>query len=350
MGFWRKAADSMAFSAAGVEILSNTSGGGFTFGSAANANVNHIFRGRATDGSTFFGTLFQTEGTNYQVKLERVTSNAGYSYIGADSANAFNVRSQAGVDVFVCTQSGSFTFGPTSGSATNTFRSGGTTNLNITSVSSSSAISIVRTGASAGGIVLDGTGDGTGGVFAMYTGPSNNPGANYVAGFASDRTFNIGSTAFTGTHTVQNGSSTASVAPLACFRNSIASGSANVRYVTCVGSPGGDDGYLGNDSGGTFGAYNLSDERLKENIRDLDYGLAEVNALRSVRFDWKQEGAAKNSIGFIVQEAMKHIPEVAINPDKEDGFYFMSDKPLIPILVKAIQELTARLEALEAAK
>jgi len=110
-GLFRKAADSVGFSAAGVEIGSFSSAGGWSFGAASNSDVNHVFRGRASDGVTFFNTLFQSNGTAYQIKFERTTPNAGFSYIGGDGLIAFNVRNQLGLDVLSGTQEGAWTIG-----------------------------------------------------------------------------------------------------------------------------------------------------------------------------------------------------------------------------------------------
>ena len=102
----------------------------------------------------------------------------------------------------------------------------------------------------------------------------------------------------------------------------------------------------------------LSDERLKENIVDIDTGLAEVMALKPRRFDWKEgEGSNEQNVaGFIAQEVEAVLPEL-IGSFKHDDLpdaksVKMGD--MVPTLVKAIQEqqtlietLTARITALE---
>ena len=88
----------------------------------------------------------------------------------------------------------------------------------------------------------------------------------------------------------------------------------------------------------------ISDVSMKENIVDSSLGLTEVLALRVAAFDWKgnQEHC---SAGFIAQEVQAVLPEaVAAN---DEGLLGRSDSNLVPVLVKAIQELTARLEVLE---
>jgi hypothetical protein len=86
----------------------------------------------------------------------------------------------------------------------------------------------------------------------------------------------------------------------------------------------------------------LSDERLKENIKDLETGLNEVMALQPRRFDWKEgEGSKqKNVPGFIAQEVETVLPDLIgdfMHDDLEDAKSVkMGD--MIPTLVKAIQE------------
>jgi len=93
----------------------------------------------------------------------------------------------------------------------------------------------------------------------------------------------------------------------------------------------------------------ISDISLKENVKDLETGLSQILALKPRRFDWK-DGSASNVQGFIAQEVEGILPDLVTNYRYNDT---ESKKALrlgdmIPTLVKAIQELTARVEALEA--
>jgi len=124
--------------------------------------------------------------------------------------------------------------------------------------------------------------------------------------------------------------------------------------------------------GGTINATSttitgISDQRLKENIRDLDDGLAKILALQPRKFDWKEgKGAGtKDARGFIAQEFEAVFPDMIeewLDPAPEgEEPYKAVNANLIPTLVKAIQEqqaliasqsaiitaLTARVEALE---
>jgi hypothetical protein len=102
----------------------------------------------------------------------------------------------------------------------------------------------------------------------------------------------------------------------------------------------------------------LSDIRDKANVQDSTYGLELINQLRPVTFDWNMRDGAKvgvPDVGFIAQE----LAAVEDNYDAERLALTLRDNPdrleatpgrLIPILVKAIQELTARVEELENAR
>jgi hypothetical protein len=105
----------------------------------------------------------------------------------------------------------------------------------------------------------------------------------------------------------------------------------------------------------------ISDQRLKENVRDIDTGLSAIMALKPRRFDWKEGKGQdkKNAAGFIAQEFETVFPEcVSTSKAGEDGIEYknINHETLIPTLVKAIQEqqaiitqLTARITALESA-
>ena len=105
------------------------------------------------------------------------------------------------------------------------------------------------------------------------------------------------------------------------------------------------------DWGGTIHATSIvitaiSDERLKENVRDIDTGLNSIMALKPRRFDWKEGKGQdkKNAAGFIAQEFETVFPEcVSTSKAGEDGIEYknINHETLIPTLVKAIQELKA---------
>jgi hypothetical protein len=114
--------------------------------------------------------------------------------------------------------------------------------------------------------------------------------------------------------------------------------------------------YVGMD--GTINATSIvisaiSDQRLKENVRDIDTGLDAIMALKPRRFDWKEgKGQDKKDVaGFIAQEFETVFPEcVGTSKAGEDGIEYknINHETLIPTLVKAIQELKAEFDAYKA--
>ncbi len=100
----------------------------------------------------------------------------------------------------------------------------------------------------------------------------------------------------------------------------------------------------------------LSDARDKTNISDLPAGLTFVNALRPVAFTWNMRDGGKVDIpdtGFIAQDlkAVQEDTGITIpglvyesNPESLEASY----GKLLPVLVKAIQELSAEVESLKA--
>jgi hypothetical protein len=93
----------------------------------------------------------------------------------------------------------------------------------------------------------------------------------------------------------------------------------------------------------------ISDQTLKENIRDLETGLTEVMALKPRRFDWKN-GDALNVAGFVAQEVEQVLPELVTDYKYSDTETKKSLKmgDILPTLVKAIQEQQAIIESLKA--
>ncbi len=100
----------------------------------------------------------------------------------------------------------------------------------------------------------------------------------------------------------------------------------------------------------------VSDARDKKDIEDLELGLDFVNKLKPRKFKWDLRDSDvdkdKEASGFIAQEVKKVLDEMendytgivdTNNPDQ----YTVSQANIIPMLVKAIQELKAEIELLK---
>ena len=100
----------------------------------------------------------------------------------------------------------------------------------------------------------------------------------------------------------------------------------------------------------------LSDERDKENIEDVPFGLDYILALRPVKFDWnRRDGSSqgKKDFGFIAQELDQVEEQFGLreytrlvqkdNPEKWEA----DPMKTYPILIKAIQQLKEENEDLK---
>ena len=103
-------------------------------------------------------------------------------------------------------------------------------------------------------------------------------------------------------------------------------------------------------SNGTTSA--RSDERFKKDIETTRNGYVEdLTKLRVVKYRWQNaEQDSPKELGFIAQEVEKVFPGLISTEINDDGIDVKSIKTsvFIPMLVKAIQELSAKNDALEA--
>ena len=97
-----------------------------------------------------------------------------------------------------------------------------------------------------------------------------------------------------------------------------------------------------------------SDENLKTDISSISDALSKVNSIRGVNFKWKRykpdgddpnPDRDRNRIGCIAQEVNEVLPE-AVDTAK-DGEWGISYTTLIPLLVEAVKELSAKVDSLE---
>lgn len=116
----------------------------------------------------------------------------------------------------------------------------------------------------------------------------------------------------------------------------------------------------GNASTGNFtGWYSfnitlVSDARVKENIVDSQSTLQLINKVRVVDFDYKEGSGyedGKRHKGVIAQEELNNISEVVGHvgdPSNPDTLMEVKYEKYVPYLIKAVQELSAKVEALTA--
>ncbi len=155
-------------------------------------------------------------------------------------------------------------------------------------------------------------------------------------------------------------------------------------YVSNHWKPNGNDTYdLGSstfkwdDVYATNGTIQTSDITLKENVEDITLGTDFLKTLTPIEFNWENSGT-RTHLGFSAQDVKQKLIDAKgasqnyaiytqgsyedevtqtddngdlIEPEREEGWEVYGLRPveLIPILVKSIQELSARIEALESA-
>ena len=108
---------------------------------------------------------------------------------------------------------------------------------------------------------------------------------------------------------------------------------------------------LGTPGGITLG--NLSDKRLKENIKYSDKGLNEIKKLKLRNFNWKGTNVEEDvKLGFVAQELYKVIPEaVKVGAkkakDAKKDPWMVSETKIVPYLVGAVQQQQNMIETLQ---
>ena len=94
-------------------------------------------------------------------------------------------------------------------------------------------------------------------------------------------------------------------------------------------------------------AYNtVSDQRLKENIIDAPEFGSVIDSIKVRSYDWKADGNHQRA-GFIAQELVAVAPEAVHQPEDPEQMMAVDYSKLVPMLVKEIQSLRARVAQLE---
>ena len=82
--------------------------------------------------------------------------------------------------------------------------------------------------------------------------------------------------------------------------------------------------------------------------------LASVAQLRAARFTWKADAENKPQVGLIAQDVLAVLPEAVVLPaeptekEPQQGYLGVNYTEVVPLLVAAIQELKAELDAAKA--
>jgi len=100
---------------------------------------------------------------------------------------------------------------------------------------------------------------------------------------------------------------------------------------------------------GSATAYNTSsDQRLKDNIVDAPSASDDIDAIQVRSFDWKADGSHQK-YGMVAQELQSVAPEAVSVGETEEDMMGVDYSKLVPMMMKEIQSLRARVAQLEGA-
>ncbi len=89
-----------------------------------------------------------------------------------------------------------------------------------------------------------------------------------------------------------------------------------------------------------------SDQKLKTNVKDIEYGLDTIMKLNPKQYDWKEDN--RHDIGFIAQEVEEVIPEIVKDNEWfDDKIKTLDYEKLTAVLIKAVQEQQQQINKLE---
>jgi hypothetical protein len=127
--------------------------------------------------------------------------------------------------------------------------------------------------------------------------------------------------------------------------------SSSASNVLVFNNTNGTVGYI--QTNGSSTSYNTSsDHRLKENLVDIEDATSRLKKLKPKRFNFIAD-ADTTVDGFLAHEVQTVVPEAitgekdAVNEDGTPDYQGIDQSKLVPLLVKTIQELEARITELE---
>ena len=95
-------------------------------------------------------------------------------------------------------------------------------------------------------------------------------------------------------------------------------------------------------------AYSSSDKRLKDNISPIIKALDKVNSISGNTFNWNGSSPyeGKGDTGVIAQE-IEALDLPGVTTTRDDGFKAVRYEKLVPLLIEAVKELSAKVDTLE---
>jgi hypothetical protein len=111
--------------------------------------------------------------------------------------------------------------------------------------------------------------------------------------------------------------------------------------------------YVNGNAAGTSGFANVSDGRFKKDITPIENALTKINQLNGVSFNWDKDSRPdlnlddSNHLGLIAQDVEEILPQVVTTGEDELQTKTITYSDIVPVLIEAIKELSAKNTALE---
>ena len=124
--------------------------------------------------------------------------------------------------------------------------------------------------------------------------------------------------------------------------------------VYIVNSANGQYVFTGPSGIGTYGNLyaaafsSSSDRRLKNNIVNTHFGINDLMRIQVRDYVYKADASNTLTTGFIAQELYEIFPNAVTRPANEEDMWSVDYGKVTPLLVKAVQDLNIKIEALEA--
>ena len=100
------------------------------------------------------------------------------------------------------------------------------------------------------------------------------------------------------------------------------------------------------DASGTVQVTSSSDRRLKKNIEQAQSASQKIDDINVYQFDWIEDGKHED-FGVVAQEMQEVFPDCVAVQDPETGYLGIDYSKLVPVLLKEIKDLRARVADLE---
>jgi len=329
-------------------------GGGLTLGTTSSGKSFHVYSSSYANNG--LGNFYGTDGN---MKLQMGASSASSAYIfantgcslvlysGGNTSATLDSAGNLGLGVTPSAWGTSYRaleFGNSSNQgALFTFLGNAQTWLGSNVyVNSTPAYTYAKT-AGAGLYQIQGV---SGGVHAWFTAPSGTAGT--TISFTQAMTLDNSGNLLVGTTTsgYANSNSIVLLAPNGYGIVNHPSGASSGSLYLAFGYNASPIGSI-SQSGTTAVLYNVtSDQRLKENIIDAPEFGSVIDSIKVRSFDWKTDNIHQRA-GFIAQELVTVAPEAVHQPADPEEMMAVDYSKLVPMLVKEIQSLRARVAQLE---